>query len=67
MEIGITQCRSGGIDCRVHLLGVTGHKRELLPDPWGSHAFLALDEDDLSVSFLSMTIDNTVLMAWKFC
>ena len=50
IEIGITSCKSGGIDCRVHLLSITGKLLDPLADPWVSHAFLATDEEEQQVS-----------------
>ena len=49
IEIGIKQCKSGGIDCRVHGLAITGKCVEDFADPSSSVSFLASDNEETEV------------------
>ncbi|XP_076028585.1 E3 ubiquitin-protein ligase HERC2 isoform X2 [Oratosquilla oratoria] len=46
ISIDIKQCKSGGIDCRVHGLAVTGKMLEQYGDPSVAVSFLASDNED---------------------
>ena len=46
MEISIKQCRSSGIDCKVHCLSVIGRMRADEDDTAASFSFLASDKED---------------------
>lgn len=49
IEISIKQCKSGGIDCRVHGLAVMGKIVDDFGDPASSVSFLASDNEDVEV------------------
>lgn len=53
IEISIKQCKSGGIDCRVHGLAVMGKIVDDFGDPASSVSFLASDNEDVEVSICS--------------
>ena len=46
IEIAIKQCRSSGIDCKVHGLTVVGRLRADEDDTAASYSFLASDRED---------------------
>lgn len=46
MEIGIRQCKSSGIDCKIHGIGLTARAKADEDDVAASFSFLALDEED---------------------
>ena len=50
IEISIKQCKSGGIDCRVHGLAVMGKIVDDFGDPASSVSFLASDNEDVEVT-----------------
>lgn len=50
IEISIKQCKSGGIDCRVHGLAVMGKIVDEFSDPASAVSFLASDNEDVEVS-----------------
>ena len=50
IEIAIRQCRSSGIDCKVHGLKIRGHLRTEEDEPSFSVSYLASDNEDDAVS-----------------
>ena len=46
MEIGIRQCKSSGIDCKIHGISLTARAKADEDDMAASFSFLALDEED---------------------
>ncbi|XP_074649618.1 E3 ubiquitin-protein ligase HERC2-like [Tubulanus polymorphus] len=46
IEIGIKQCKSGGIDCKVHSLNIAGRIRSDEDDVAANFLFLASDEEE---------------------
>lgn len=46
LEIGIRQCKSSGIDCKIHGIGLTARAKADEDDMAASFSFLALDEED---------------------
>lgn len=46
LEIGIRQCKSSGIDCKIHGIGLTARAKADEDDVAASFSFLALDEED---------------------
>ncbi|XP_042876756.1 E3 ubiquitin-protein ligase HERC2-like isoform X6 [Penaeus japonicus] len=55
IEIGIKQCKSGGIDCRVHGLAIMGKLVDEFGDPASSVSFLASDNEDVEDEITEMT------------
>lgn len=56
IEISIKQCKSGGIDCRVHGLAVMGKIVDDFGDPASSVSFLASDNEDVEVNVHSLLL-----------
>lgn len=56
IEIGIKQCKSGGIDCRVHGLAIMGKLVDEFGDPASSVSFLASDNEDVEVYIQSFVL-----------
>lgn len=50
--MSIKQCKSGGIDCRVHGLGMMGKVVDDFGDPASTVSFLASDNEDVEVGNL---------------
>ena len=50
IEIGIKECKSGGIDCRVHGLAITGKYFDEFGDASSSVSFLASDNEETEVN-----------------
>ena len=46
LEIGIRQCKSSGIDCKIHGISLTARAKADEDDMAASFSFLALDEED---------------------
>ncbi|XP_068720941.1 E3 ubiquitin-protein ligase HERC2-like [Montipora capricornis] len=46
LEIGIRQCKSSGIDCKIHGISLTARAKGDEDDKAASFSFLALDEED---------------------
>ena len=46
LEIGIRQCKSSGIDCKIHGISLTARAKTDDDDMAASFSFLALDEED---------------------
>ena len=46
IEIGIRQCKSSGIDCKIHGISLTAKTKADEDDMAASFSFLALDEED---------------------
>ncbi|MPC60692.1 E3 ubiquitin-protein ligase HERC2 [Portunus trituberculatus] len=55
IEISIKQCKSGGIDCRVHGLAVMGKIVDDFGDPASSVSFLASDNEDVEDEITDMS------------
>ena len=75
IEIGIKQCRNGGIDCKIHALSIIGKKRTAEGQLPTALSFLASDNDDIQVSFVTYYIaavfplpaSNTVQHSTFYC
>ncbi|XP_071532835.1 E3 ubiquitin-protein ligase HERC2 isoform X2 [Panulirus ornatus] len=55
IEISIKQCKSGGIDCRVHGLAIMGKIVDDFGDPASSVSFLASDNEDVEDDMTDMS------------
>ncbi|XP_042217246.1 E3 ubiquitin-protein ligase HERC2-like isoform X2 [Homarus americanus] len=55
IEISIKQCKSGGIDCRVHGLAMMGKIVDDFGDPASSVSFLASDNEDVEDDITDMS------------
>lgn len=60
IEISIKQCKSGGIDCRVHGLAVMGKIVDDFGDPASSVSFLASDNEDVEVNVCSSLLHQLI-------
>ncbi|KAK4294466.1 hypothetical protein Pmani_032901 [Petrolisthes manimaculis] len=67
VEISIKQCKSGGIDCRVHGLAMLGKIVDDLGDPASAISFLASDNEDAEdeITDMSRRKSLTSLMSYE--
>nr|CAD7453257.1 unnamed protein product [Timema tahoe] len=49
VEVAVKQCRNGGIDCKIHSLGIVGRRKTNDGHAPSSLSFLASDNDDMQV------------------
>ncbi|CAG2069098.1 unnamed protein product, partial [Timema podura] len=47
VEVAVKQCRNGGIDCKIHSLGIVGRRKTNEGHAPSSLSFLASDNDDM--------------------
>lgn len=55
IDISIKQCKSGGIDCRIHGLTIMGKVVDEYGDPASSISFLASDNEDIEDDITDMS------------